>query len=126
MSNSELILRITSFVLHLAALVYIRDNIRKTVQYYDEKTTSLSDYSFIMKNLPMKEGIQQNIKNFVNNKFKEDWQGFEDTYHHEHMKVSAEKVMQITLLPGLEDYMRLDHEKQHLIEEKRQLLISED
>lgn len=79
-----------------------------------------------MKNLPMKEGIQQNIKNFVNNKFKEDWQGFEDTYHHEHMKVSAEKVMQITLLPGLVDYMRLDHEKQHLIEEKRQLLISED
>jgi hypothetical protein len=68
-SGSELILRISSFIIHLAALVYIRDKIRKTVQYYDEKTTSLSDYSFIMKNLPLKDDIQQDINNFVNNKF---------------------------------------------------------
>lgn len=57
----------------MGALIYIRDNIRKTVEYYDEKTTSLSDYSFIMKNLPLKDGIQKDIKNFVNNNFKENW-----------------------------------------------------
>jgi hypothetical protein len=47
-------MRVASFFIHMAALIYIRDNIRKTIEYYDEKTTSLSDYSIIIKNLPLK------------------------------------------------------------------------
>jgi hypothetical protein len=51
-------MRIVCFIAHILALIYIRDAIRKTYEYYDEKTTSLSDYSIIIKNLPMKSGIQ--------------------------------------------------------------------
>ncbi len=64
-----MILRIASFVIHMLALIYIRDNIRKTIEYYDEKTTSLSDYSFLIKNLPKKNGIQGDIRRFVNEHF---------------------------------------------------------
>lgn len=64
-----MILRIASFVIHMLALIYIRDNIRKTIEYYDEKTTSLSDYSFLIKNLPKKKGIQGDIRRFVNEHF---------------------------------------------------------
>jgi hypothetical protein len=63
-------MRITSFIIHLFTLLYIRDNILKTKEYYDERTTSLSDFSFIIKNLPLKDGIQQNIRDFVHNHFK--------------------------------------------------------
>ena len=48
------------------ALIYIRDHIQKTKEYYDEKTTTLSDYSLIFKNLPLKNGIQADIVRFVN------------------------------------------------------------
>lgn len=41
----------------------------KTLEYYDERTTSLSDYSLIVKNLPMKDGIQKGIKDFINKHF---------------------------------------------------------
>jgi hypothetical protein len=67
--GAEMILRIASFVIHMLALIYIRDNIRKTIEYYDEKTTSLSDYSFLIKNLPKKKGIQGDIRRFVNEHF---------------------------------------------------------
>lgn len=60
-------------MVHLFALIYIRDNIRKTYEYYDEKTTSLSDYTLIIKKMPLKDGIQKNIKDFINEGFKKDW-----------------------------------------------------
>ena len=59
-------MRIMSFILQLLALVYIRDNILKTMEYYNERTTSLSDFSVVIRNLPLKEGIQKNIKDFIN------------------------------------------------------------
>ncbi len=38
-------------------LLYIRDKIRKTNEYYDERSTTLSDYSVTLKHLPRKKGI---------------------------------------------------------------------
>lgn len=64
-----MILRISSFVLQLLALMYIRDNIRKKYEYFDERAKSLSHYSLVLKNLPLKNSIQQNIKDFINKHF---------------------------------------------------------
>ena len=103
----------------MGALIYIRDNIRKTIEYYDEKTTSLSDYSFFMKNLPLKEGIQKDIRNFIENNFKADWQKLEDTYHSEDFKADGKKIMEIILIPNLKELYKLEKEKNKFIEEKR-------
>ncbi len=73
MRTQEIIIRIVCFIAHLLTLIYIRDSIKKTYGYYDYKTTSLSDYSIIIKNLPDKTGIQQNIKDFINKNFKYQW-----------------------------------------------------
>ena len=79
-SIAEIILRITSFVMHLFTLIYIRDNVKKTIEYYDEKTTSLSDFSLLLKNLPLKTGIQSDIKNFIHFHFKDKWDELKQTY----------------------------------------------
>jgi len=44
------------------ALLYMRDTIKKTNDYYDERTTSLSDYSIIINNLPHSIGIGAKIR----------------------------------------------------------------
>lgn len=55
--------------MHLFTLVYIRDNIRKTYEYYDERSKSLAHYSLLFKKLPLKHGIQKCIREFVNKHF---------------------------------------------------------
>ena len=45
----EIVLRITSFVIHLALLIYIRDTIWKLNQYFDERSCTLSDYAVKLK-----------------------------------------------------------------------------
>lgn len=44
------------------ALLYIRNRITKLEAYYDERTTSLSDYSVFFKGLPHMKGIEKNLK----------------------------------------------------------------
>ena len=51
-SYDEEILRIVSFFFHLLYLLYMRNRLRKLSAYYDERNTSLSDYSIMMKNIP--------------------------------------------------------------------------
>ena len=60
----EQILRIMSFVLHLCFLIYLRDKLIKLESYYDERTTSLSDYAVIMKNIPPQIKLMEKIKKF--------------------------------------------------------------
>lgn len=36
------------------------------MEYYDEKTTSLSDYSIQIKDIPLQDKVQQKIKGFIN------------------------------------------------------------
>jgi hypothetical protein len=50
----EIILRIGSFIIHVLALLYIKDKIIKTWAYYDEMESDLSDYAVIIKNIPEK------------------------------------------------------------------------
>ena len=45
-------------------LVYIRNRLIKFLGYYDERTTTPSDYAIIAKNLPPGPGIQQKLVRF--------------------------------------------------------------
>lgn len=59
-------LRIGSFIIHVLALLYIKDKIIKTWEYYDEMESDLSDYAVIVKNIP--EGttnVRQRLTNFI-------------------------------------------------------------
>ena len=66
-TGSEVIARLSSFFMQLFTLVYIRDLVIKTRNYYDERTTSLSDYSIIVENLPQKSGNKGKILTFLEN-----------------------------------------------------------
>lgn len=67
-------------------LLFIRDTIYKTEQYYDERMCSLSDYSILVSKLPQTDGIQGMLRNF----FK---QGLNEPFHME----------DLILMPGLEE-----------------------
>lgn len=47
----------------------MRDLIVKTIEYYDEKTTSLSDYSIQIKDIPLQDKVQSKINEFINEVF---------------------------------------------------------
>jgi len=40
----------------------MRDHITKLEHYYDERNTSLSDYSIMLKNIPKQKFIQMRLK----------------------------------------------------------------
>lgn len=70
------------------------------MEYYDEKTTSLSDFTILIKNLPRKEDIEKNLRSFLNDFFK---LGFEDLKDKEDKKwfINEDKVRSVVLLPNL-------------------------
>ena len=63
-SKDEEVIRIVSFVLHFFYLLYMRDHIRKLEAYYDERNTSLSDYSVMMKNIPKIKNVKKKLVDF--------------------------------------------------------------
>jgi len=44
--------RFSSFIIHVLFLVYVKNSIIKTADYYSEISVVLSDYSVIFKGLP--------------------------------------------------------------------------
>lgn len=58
----EIVLRITSFVIHLALLIYFRDMILKLQAYYDERSCTLSDYAIKLKDIPLQKGLKGKLK----------------------------------------------------------------
>lgn len=86
-------------------LIYMRDHITKLELYYDERNTSLSDYSIMLKNIPKQIGIQKTLKEF-----------FMKAFPIEH------EIKQITLLP---EYPEIDHllaDRHKIIERLRKSL----
>lgn len=62
----EIVLRIGSFIIHVLALLYIKDKILKTWKYYDERESDLSDYAIIVKNIPEKTtGVRQRLTDLI-------------------------------------------------------------
>jgi hypothetical protein len=68
-THPEAILRVCSFVIHLLGLIYVRDTINKTRNYYDERTTLLSDFSVILHNMPREPHTEQKLKRFLGEAF---------------------------------------------------------
>lgn len=67
-SGQEIVLRFCAFLMQMVGLAYMRDVIRKTNEYYDERTTSLSDYSILLCNLPKKDGMKNRLREFLDEK----------------------------------------------------------
>lgn len=61
----ETLLRITSFIIQLLGLLYIRDTILKTLQYYEERSTLISDFAVMFIHLPQEAGIIAKIRSFL-------------------------------------------------------------
>lgn len=52
----EQILRFGSLMIHLILLIYIRDKLTKMKYYFDERSTTPSDFSVFIKNMPAQKG----------------------------------------------------------------------
>jgi hypothetical protein len=66
LKDYEVVLRIGSFIIHVLALLYIKDKIIKTWAYYDEMESDLSDYAVIVKNIPDgTTGVKERLANFI-------------------------------------------------------------
>lgn len=40
----------------------MRDSLRKLIHYYDERSTTYSDYTLLFKHLPSKTGIKEDLR----------------------------------------------------------------
>lgn len=102
MSKDEEVIRIVSFVFTLFYLLYMRDRLRKLSAYYDERNTSLSDYSIMMKKIPKVDHIQEKVRNF-----------FEKGFSQPH------EIKQITLLPEYHEIEKLEKKKHEVMKKIR-------
>ena len=58
LTTEEHILRISSFVTLLLALIFLRDNFTKTWRYYAERETTYSNFAIFMEGLPNKDTLK--------------------------------------------------------------------
>lgn len=79
-TNGAVVVRVFSFIIQLGMLLYIRDLITKTRDYYDERTCSLSDYSVLVTKLPRKKGTRKNLENFLSNYLDKPYKAYEITF----------------------------------------------
>ena len=68
-NGEEVVVRALSYIVQLCLLVYVRDLIKKTRNYYDERTCSLSDYSLMIHGLPKRKGTYKNLIKFLDKCF---------------------------------------------------------
>lgn len=101
-STKEALLRVSSFVIQLLALVYIRDTILKTLKYYEERNTLISDYSVIFMNLPHEVGSIAKIRSFL--------AALDGEY----------EVEEVIVLNSLEDFFELKEQKLELVSRKKE------
>lgn len=80
----------------------MRDKLVKLEAYYDERTTSLSDYAVIIKNMPLQAGIKEKFKNFFGKEFK-----------------SPHEIRKVALLPEYEEIKVLREEKMKIVDQLR-------
>lgn len=100
----EVILRICSFIIHVLALLYIKDKISKTWEYYDEMESDLSDYAVIVKNIPEKvTGIKQRFEDFFSQEIKDE-------------ESKPYEIHEIILIPETERVHELHHEEEEALE----------
>lgn len=103
----ESILRVGSFLLQLCALIYIRDKLTKANAYYDERSTSLSDFSVILKDIPTVTGIQAKIRTLLSTFFSKEY-----------------KIEELVVIGHMSEFYTLEEEKLKLLKKKKKLLSS--
>lgn len=54
-------IRLAYFLLTILYFIYMRDTLRKLIDYYDERCTTFSDYSILLKHLPKKINTKASI-----------------------------------------------------------------
>ncbi len=97
--NADVVVRVFSFVVQLGVLLYIRDLISKTRNYYDERTCSLSDYSILVTNIPERPGMRARLTHFLTTALPKPY-----TPH------------QITFLPEYQDFYQMEEKIANIIE----------
>lgn len=60
-TDQETVMRVCSFAIQLVMLFVIRNKLIKTLKYYEERESSLSDYSLEIKGMPSVEKIRQKL-----------------------------------------------------------------
>lgn len=104
-SPEEIILRFSSFLVQLLGLVYIRDTLRKTNNYYHESFTSLPNYSVLLSDIPRQTGLLRKLRGFL----QED----------DHAEFRIEELI---LLSETEGFSRCLSEKRDLVRQKQALM----
>jgi hypothetical protein len=61
-TGQEVALRLTSFVLQLFMLVYIRNKMIKTSDYYNERNLTIAKYTVIVKGLPSLQSTRSQME----------------------------------------------------------------
>jgi len=99
LKDYETVLRIGSFIIHVLTLLYIKDKISKTWEYYDEMESDLSDYAVMVKNIPKgMSGIRERLKNFLTRDIKDE-------------EGKPYEIYEIILVPNAEKVHHLSHEE---------------
>jgi hypothetical protein len=99
LKDYETVLRIGSFIIHVLTLLYIKDKISKTWEYYDEMESDLSDYAVMVKNIPEgMSGIRERLKNFLTRDIKDE-------------EGKPYEIYEIILVPNAEKVHHLSHEE---------------
>lgn len=93
----------------MLALVYIRDKLTKANSYYDEITTTMSDFSVILKDVPAVIGVQAKIRKMFE-------QFFSAPY----------KIEELVVIGHLKEFYLLEREKKKLLEKKKRLIGREE
>jgi hypothetical protein len=106
--NAEVVVRVFSFVVQFGVLLYIRDLITKTRNYYDERTCSLSDYSILVTNIPARTGMRDKLTKFLTTALSKPY------YPH-----------QITFLPEYKDFYQMEDHISDLVQEMKQYVNAE-
>lgn len=110
LKDYEVVLRIGSFIVHVLALLYIKDKIIKTWAYYDEMESDLSDYAVIVKNIPDElTGVKQRLTNFITNDIR--------FYQNDQDQVGAPfEIHEIILIPEAERVHKIHQEEEEALE----------
>lgn len=98
-------MRVGSFALQLYFLIYIRNTITNTLAYYKERKSSISNFSILIKNLPVVPHIRSKIQKMFKEFFSEEVQ-----------------PQEIILIGFLQEYYHLRHRKKALLKKKAKML----
>lgn len=86
-------------MIHLIMLVYIRDKLIKMEYYFDERSTTPSDFSVFIKYMPEQKQQKKALKDFLLKEYR------------------VENIHDIILVPEMESFYELQYKQSNLIKQ---------